>query len=265
MRWSRRLIDSLHKELVNSLLIFPDELLGDFRARLEGERARYAYETHGLRNGHVIKVSVLGGGRGEGRVFESSPDIVTLELRVDRSCLPTVPLSLVVGVCRPQTIKKVIQSAVMFGAESLHFVRSELGEKSYLQSRSLDDDQIKEESTKALEQIWDSRAPRISVHTSFSFFLTTALPQLAAARGEGEVVKLLAHPGGRPLSVLDEPRMTSSFQIVAIGPERGWSPKEVSLLTEHGFQLVGLGERVVRVELALVLLLGQLQLLRGGR
>ena len=49
---------------------------------------------------------------------------------------------------------------------------------------------------------------------------------------------------------------------MAIGPERGWSDAEVDLFTQHGFTPVGLGERVVRVELALVFLLGKLSLLR---
>ena len=66
----------------------------------------------------------------------------------------------------------------MLGVRSLHFVRSEQGEKSYLQSRSLDEDQILDESTKALEQVWDTRAPEIQVHLNFSYFLEKKYPRL---------------------------------------------------------------------------------------
>ena len=48
-----------------------------------------------------------------------------------------------------------------------------------------------------------------------------------------------------------------------MGPERGWSHEEVETFQRAGFGVVGLGERVVRVELALVFLLGKLALLRA--
>jgi RsmE family RNA methyltransferase len=40
--------------------------------------------------------------------------------------------------------------------------------------------------------------------------------------------------------------------VVALGPERGWSGAERNLLRASGFQLVHLGERVLRVETACV-------------
>ena len=39
---------------------------------------------------------------------------------------------------------------------------------------------------------------------------------------------------------------------LAVGPERGWSPRERELLREAGFRFVHLGERVLRVETAVV-------------
>ena len=49
--------------------------------------------------------------------------------------------------------------------------------------------------------------------------------------------------------------------MVAIGPERGWSEGEVSVFAEQGFVVVGLGERVLRVEIAVTFLVGQLDAL----
>ena len=62
--------------------------------------------------------------------------------------------------------------------------------------------------------------------------------------------------------VADGSHFASSHCVVAIGPERGWSAQEIELFTHAGFKVIGLGDRVVRVEIALVLLMGQLQLLR---
>jgi RsmE family RNA methyltransferase len=209
----------------------------------------------------------MGGLRGEGRILSASLERVTLALDVESARLDPIPVTLIVGVSRPQTVKKVIQAAVMFGVSSLHFVRSEQGEKSYLQSRGLDEDQIQEEVIKALEQVWDSRAPEIVVHRTFSYFIDKKLPLLVSSAQEGapdgKVLKLIAHPGGAPLSCGDVSRVENAHAIVAVGPERGWSDNEVEIFQRFGFEVVGLGERVVRVELALVFLLGKLALLRA--
>lgn len=242
-------------------------MVSDTLARLEGARAVYAFETHGMRQGQTVKVGVLGGQRGEGTVVKASLSSVELELRLTLPSLQAAPLSLVVGVSRPQTIKKVVQAAVMFGVSSLHFVRSEMGEKSYLQSRSLDADQIEEESIKALEQVWDTRAPEIAVHRTFSYFMEHKLSALSAGLEVGSQGRrtqhLIAHPGGRQLGCEDHNRLKSSPVIIAIGPERGWDDTEVRAFQDVGFEMVGLGERVVRVELALVFLLGTLAPLRS--
>lgn len=252
---------------MNSLVLVPHEVKDESHAVLEGARALYAFETHGVREGQLIKIAVLGGLRGEGRILSASREHVTLALALNLPSLSPIPVTLIVGVSRPQTVKKVIQAAVMFGVSSLQFVRSEQGEKSYLQSRALDEDQIQDETIKALEQVWDSRPPQIVVHRTFSYFMEKKLPELVSALqaepSRGDVLKLIAHPGGEALICADAPRVAASHSIIAIGPERGWSHDEVETFQRAGFGVVGLGERVVRVELALIFLLGKLALLRS--
>jgi RsmE family RNA methyltransferase len=253
---------------MNSLIILPDEFREGAIATLVGARARYAVATHEVRLGQTLKVGVMDGMRGEGLVTSVSTDAVTMTLNLTEPALAPLPVSLIVGVSRPQTVKKVIQSAVMFGVSSLHFVRSDKGEKSYLQSRSLDEDQIEEETIKAMEQIWDSRRPEILAHRAFSHFMKQKLPMVVDATrnvaGGEEIVKLVAHPGEASLTCNDSLRVTSAATVIAIGPERGWSDDEVRVFEGAGFQRIGLGDRVVRVELALVFLLGQLALLRSS-
>lgn len=253
---------------MNSLLLFPQEVRESAVAVLEGARARYAFDTHGVREGQSLKVGVMGGQRGQGRVILASIDKVTIELALSDECLKPIPVSLLVGVSRPQTIKKVIQAAVMFGVSSLHFVKSEKGEKSYLQSRSLDEESINEEALKALEQIWDSRKPEIVVHRTFSYFMENKLSMvtetLMRETGASKVHNIVAHPGGAPLRCGDTALVQGGASIIAIGPERGWSDGEIDLFDRCGFHRIGLGDRVVRVELALVFLLGKLDLLRAS-
>ena len=62
--------------------------------------------------------------------------------------------------------------------------------------------------------------------------------------------RLLAHPGGQPLSEIDlAAPMTTQL---AIGPEGGFSEEEVAAASAAGWQTVSLGPRILRVETAAV-------------
>ncbi len=242
---------------MNSLIILPFECVDTTCAVLQNNRASYAFGTHGIRVGQTLRVAVMGGLRGTGLVTESSAERVVLTIELSKAAIRHRSVDLIVGVSRPQTVKKVIQAAVMLGVRSLHFVSSEQGEKSYLQSTALEPEGIEEETIKALEQVWDSRVPEICVHRSFEYFLKNRLSAIAPSEAS---LRIVAHPNGKELN-LEQYHSSNTAAVVAIGPERGWSSREIELLEAQGFRLTGLGERVLRVEVALTFLLGQLELL----
>ena len=47
-------------------------------------------------------------------------------------------------------------------------------------------------------------------------------------------------------------------RIIAVGPEGGFIPYEIELLQQAGFNTLGLGPRIYRVETVIPLLLGKL-------
>ncbi|NPD28990.1 RsmE family RNA methyltransferase, partial [Corallococcus exiguus] len=58
--------------------------------------------------------------------------------------------------------------------------------------------------------------------------------------------------------------ITSATRVVlAIGPDGGWVPFEAQLLEAHGFLPFSLGPRILRVETAVPVLLGQVTLLKA--
>jgi 16S rRNA (uracil1498-N3)-methyltransferase len=62
-------------------------------------------------------------------------------------------------------------------------------------------------------------------------------------------LRCLADPAGTAV-----PPLRGQAAIVAVGPEGGMTPDEVALARDHGWQLVGLGPRILRVETAAVML-----------
>ncbi|TWU30041.1 RsmE family RNA methyltransferase [Bythopirellula polymerisocia] len=67
--------------------------------------------------------------------------------------------------------------------------------------------------------------------------------------------RILAHPGSKPLSEIK----STGPVLIAIGPEGGFTDGEEAEAVENGWQVVGLGERILRIEtaaLALVSLWG---------
>jgi 16S rRNA (uracil1498-N3)-methyltransferase len=68
--------------------------------------------------------------------------------------------------------------------------------------------------------------------------------------------RFLAHPGGKALNQLE--RNYAAPTTLAVGPEGGFTDEEVALGKEHGWQMVGLGERILRIETAALVLVAQL-------
>ncbi|HSP76963.1 MAG TPA: RsmE family RNA methyltransferase, partial [Myxococcaceae bacterium] len=76
-----------------------------------------------------------------------------------------------------------------------------------------------------------------------------------------EALRLLPHPPAE--RTLREVGVEAAERVVlAVGPDGGWVPFEVELLRQHGFHPFSLGPRVLRVETAVPVLLGQVALLR---
>jgi 16S rRNA (uracil1498-N3)-methyltransferase len=246
---------------MNSLIIQDNEGWESGLIRLVGARATKIFGDHAFQEGQEIHVARFGGDKGIARVRQFSSAVIEAELVSTMQSLPLRPIDLVVGLSRPQTLKKVIQAATMTGVRSLHLVHTSTGEKSYLTSHILQPEHLREEVVASLEQIWEGRYPEISVHRSFRYFTSQHLPTLGC---EQSCMKIVASPCG---DVVASPQMgvVHEAMVIAVGSEAGWSDVELNTLRSQGFTLVGLGPRVVRVEVALLMLLGQSLLYRLGQ
>jgi 16S rRNA (uracil1498-N3)-methyltransferase len=240
---------------MNSLLVFPDELLeGGQAIELIGARANDVFRSEHFESGDDIKFAVYGEPlKGIANVIESSAQRIALKTITLGDSLKLRAIDLVVGLSRPQTTKKVIQAAVMAGVRSLHLVHLESGERSYLDSHLLRPEDLRREIAKGLQQVWEGLYPEISVYRDMRSFLKQRSELLGgAAQGQ---IKVVAHPANSEVNCAAFSGYSSA--VIAVGSEGGFNQRELEVFTERGFTALGLGARVVRVEVALIYLLGQ--------
>ncbi len=67
----------------------------------------------------------------------------------------------------------------------------------------------------------------------------------------------VGHPAGdRHIWDLPKPAASPQQVVLAVGPEGGWSPRELTLWESHGFTPITLGPRTLRTDVACIHLVG---------
>ena len=224
--------------------------------RVEGEtfsvsdgRLQHLLEVHGATVGSTVRVGLLNGPMGEGRLEQIDTSRALLTADLSNPPPDKIPLSLVLALPRPKMLRRILRSVAEFGVPELHLVNSYRVEKSYWQSPVLTPEVTREYFIQGLAQARDTRLPTVHCHRRFKPFVEDELPGMLAGRRA-----LLAHPGEYPPC----PHNIDAATLLVVGPEGGFIPYEVEKLQAAGCQAVSLGPRILRVENAITGLLGRL-------
>lgn len=233
---------------MNLLLLDDAERLGDGTARVTGRKARHLAEVLGKGEGATVRVGELGGLLGEGVIERVEPGgSAIVRYAVSEPPPPPSPVQLVLALPRPPMLRRILLHATTLGVKRIVLLHTARVEKSFWGSHSLREAAMGEQLRLGLEQARDTVLPTVELRRRFRPFVEDELRGLAAR-------KLLAHPeaGARAAT------WSAEATTVVVGPEGGLVPFEVELLREAGCETVGLGPRILRVETAVVALLGRL-------
>jgi RsmE family RNA methyltransferase len=234
---------------LNLLLFTRDDRLDGERIRVSDRRLEHLLTVHRAGVGDTVRVGEVGGRIGSGEILAIDRDGATLAVALDSEPPPKLPLVMVLALPRPKMLRRVVRAAAEFGVGELHLLNSYRVEKSYWQTPALAPGTIRGYLLQGLEQARDTLLPPVTCHRLFKPFVEDALPGMVAGRRA-----LLAHPGAYPPC----PRGVTGETVLVVGPEGGLIPYEVTKLQEAGCEVVSLGPRILRVEHALVSLLGRL-------
>ncbi len=232
---------------MNVILVDPQDFVSPERVSLEGDRLSHIRNVLRAAPGDSVVVGAVGGKLGRGRIVELSEVRVLLDVVFDRDPPRAFGVTLAVALPRPPTLRKVLWQAASLGVKRIALFGSARVEKSYWQSRGLEAAALTRQLRLGLEQALDTIVPEVELHRRFRPFVEDRLPELAP-----EI--LLADPA------VNSPCPTQVVGPVTlvVGPEGGLLPFEVERLLEQGARPVALGARTLRVETAVVALLGRL-------
>lgn len=234
---------------MNLILLFEEDFVGPYRVRLRGRRLQHVLAVHRARVGDALRVGRVDAQTGVGVITALAGDVLEMEVALDQEPPPALPVTLLLALPRPKSLKKVLQAATAMGVKRVVLLASWRVEKSFWGSPLLGPEALREQLVLGLEQARDTVLPEITVRKRFKPFVEDELPDMI--RGTRALV---AHPPApQPC-----PRAVSSPVTLAVGPEGGFIPYEIGLLQARGFEAVSLGVRSLRVEHAVPALLGRL-------
>lgn len=234
---------------MNLILLRDDDFVAEGRVVLRDRRLQHVREIHRAAVGDSLRVGVLGGLVGEAEVVAVDGERLELAVRLDRPPPASPPWTLVFALPRPPSLRKVLQQATAIGVKRFVIIGSARVERSYWTSSALRPPAIEEELVLGLEQARDTVLPSVETWPRLAAFLRERWPDLV-----GEGAALLADPD----DAVTCPSGHVDPLTLVVGPEGGFIPDEVAEWRARGCRSVSLGPRTLRVETAVVALLGRL-------
>ncbi|MBU22714.1 MAG: 16S rRNA (uracil(1498)-N(3))-methyltransferase [Acidobacteria bacterium] len=195
-----------------------------------------------------------------GRVDQLGREAVTVALVERSTAAPesTVAVTLASVMLKGRTFDAVVRDATALGVVAVQPLVAEKQAAPRASSRpgtrrSGAADRWRRIAVAAAKQCGRAIVPEVREPLSVGEFADAA---------QSDLNLVLAEPGGTPADtvrvrdLLDRPRPTAVS--LAVGPEGGWTPDELTRFDARGFQAVTLGGRVLRAETAPVVALAAL-------
>lgn len=233
---------------LNILLI--SEKVSFLNLPADGETGSHITRVLNAQEGDSIDIGVRNGPKGKATLLSLNKQNLKLSIKWDDDH-PTdlFPISLLVGLSRPQTCRKILEQASALGVSNMHFFVSDKSEPSYRDSRLWKTKEWEEKIQKGVEQAFSTFIPECKIWSN--------LDECLASQSGSSIRIALDNYESSGTFPCSPQRDKIDHYTIAVGAERGWSDNERQRLRNSGFLLLSLGPRVLRQETAVVVALGQ--------
>ena len=233
---------------MNIVLLHQNDWIADGIVMVRDHRAAHIREVLRAQVGDTLRVGLLGGLCGQGVIEAVDASGVRLGVQLSEPPPPRHRFDIVLALPRPKMLRRILRQCAEFGVANLHLIQSARVEKSYWQSPLLQPARVEDALLAGLERSRDTIAPRVHLHRRFRPLIEDKLPGLCAGR------PCWLADMGAPMSLAEAPPGPA---LVMVGPEGGFVPFEVQLAESVQAQRVGLGQRILSVDTALITVLAQ--------
>ncbi len=244
-----------YTQLVN-IILFDSSEVGKPLSRRD-ERTIHLLKVLHKRPGDTFDAGIIGGSIGTGLIDTVGFDGTlrySLDLREDPP--PRTPIRVGVGFPRPIQLRRLLRDLSNFGIESIDLISTDLGEKSYRDTKLLSDGGARAALVEGAVQSRDTILPEIQVYASLDSWLEECPwetnPPRASAYMNHSAPLLIAPDNVRPEGAMVNLAQRNRSMILAIGSERGWSDRERDILEYAGFLRMSIGKRALKTETACV-------------
>ena len=234
----------------------PQPLSLDCQITLEPSASAHLVKVLRLRAGALV---VLFNGDGfdyEAELISPRAEVAQLQIHRRTPGAPESPLriTLIQALCRGEKMDWVLEKTCELGVHAIVPVSSERSEVHLSPERAAKRrEHWQRVVLSACEQSGRAYVPAVAALKELSHYL---------ADSSDPALRLVLEPGSTPLAGL--PGLDGNNAItVAVGPEGGWSDRDLAQLTHARFIPVALGARILRAETAGVAVLACLQTLGG--
>ena len=210
--------------------------------------------------GDSLTIGEMGGNIGKATISKiNNNEVLLKDVVLDRKPPAKLDLTVVLALPRPKVLRRLIMDMTSLGVNKLIIVNSYRSQKSYWQSPLLN--RIDEFVFEGLQQAIDTVPPVIEFKKRFKPFVEDDFPDLLLDKKgcKKKVNAVIAHPYATQSwkSYLDDVNNKDIMpKVLCIGAEGGWIDYEVNLLCQYGCVSVSLGERILRTETVVNVLLG---------
>jgi RsmE family RNA methyltransferase len=216
-------------------------------AVLEGPRAKHVIDVLALGVGQRFRVGILDGPLGTAEILEVLPGpALRLACTWEDAPPPEPRIDLLLALPRPKVLARLLSPIAQLGVRRLMLTGAWKVERFYFDAHVLMPEEHRPKLVEGLAQAKDTRLPVVTVHRSIAHLLDEELDAMVGPAG-----RVLVDPSaGVPL----ERAIGRSVDrlVLAVGPEGGWTGRELRHLESRGFSAGSLGDRVLRSDVATV-------------
>jgi RsmE family RNA methyltransferase len=226
-----------------NLMLF-DEAFESVRLEKADPRAQHLRKVLRAEEGTLVFLGFVNGPRARAEVISAEAD-GAFELKVigTEPAPQPLPITLLVGLPRPHTAKRILFEAASLGVAGIHFFEAERSEPSYALSSLWQTGEWRDRLRLGTEQAFGTHVPVVAMHAD----LQSAISTLHGASGHVALDNYEA--GGSLGDVLPD---SAASAVIGLGPERGWSSDERDVFRKNGWKLAHMGAHVLRAETACV-------------